>query len=65
MNILRGEFMKGYLYLIAAILISPIVVVGAIIYGMLYALQLLSRTINLQLEKCMNWIDRNITKNIR
>ena len=57
--------MRNFLYTIAAILLSPIIVVGAVVYGALYVLQLLFRTINLYLENGMRWIDKNITHNIR
>lgn len=56
---------KRFLYFIAAILIVPIVTVGAVMYGVLYVLQLLFRMIVLQLEKGMNWVDKNITQHIR
>lgn len=57
--------MKNFLYTITACLLIPIILVGALIYAVLYVLQLLFRTINLQLEKGMRWVDRNITPNIR
>ena len=57
--------MKRFLYTMAAIFIIPIVLIGAILYGVLYVLQLLFRTIILYLDKGMAWIDRHITQNIR
>ena len=57
--------MKNFLYTTTACLLTPIILVGALIYAVLYVLQLLFRTINLQLEKGMRWVDRNITPNIR
>lgn len=57
--------MKKILYNIAASFILPLIILGAVIYIILQILQLLFRTINLQLEKGMRWIDRNITPNIR
>lgn len=56
---------KRFLYFMAAILIMPIVITGAVIYGVLYVLQLLFRIIVLQLEKGMHWVDKNITENIK
>lgn len=60
-----GEYMKSFLYTIMACFLIPIILVGALIYSVLYVLQLLFRTINLQFEKGMRWIDKNITPNIR
>ena len=57
--------MKRFLYNMAAIFIIPIVLIGAILYGVLYVLQLLFRTIILYLDKGMTWVDRNITQNMR
>lgn len=57
--------MKGLLYTVLACILLPFILVGALIYGLLYVLQLLFRTINLQFEKGMRWIDKNITPNIR
>lgn len=57
--------MKDFLYTMAAIFIMPIVLIGAVIYSVLYVLQLLCRTIILYLEKGMTWVDRNITRNMR
>lgn len=57
--------MKRFLYTMAAIFIIPIVLIGAIIYGVSYVLQLLFRTIILYLDKGMIWVDRNITQNMR
>ena len=57
--------MKGLLYTVLACILIPFILVGALIYGLLYVLQLLFRTINLQFEKGMRWIDKNITPNIR
>ena len=55
---------KRFLYIIAATFLIPIVLVGFVLYKVLYVVQLLFRTINLQLEKGMNWIDKNITDNM-
>ena len=57
--------MKRFLYTMAAMFIIPIVLIGAILYGVLYVLQLLFRTIILYLDKGMTWVDRNITQNMR
>ena len=57
--------MKKILYTILACFLMPFILVGAVIYAILYVLQLLFRTINLQFEKGMRWIDKNITPNIR
>lgn len=57
--------MKRFLYTMAAIFIMPIVLIGAILYSVLYVLQLLFRTIILYLDKGMTWVDRHITQNIR
>ena len=63
-TILRGESMKKLIYTILAGFLLPIIFVGAVIYGVAYVLQLLFRTINLQLEKGMRWVDKNITPNL-
>lgn len=57
--------MKRFLYTMAAMFIIPIVLIGAILYGVSYVLQLLFRTIILYLDKGMTWVDRNITQNMR
>ena len=57
--------MKKFLYTMAAMFIVPIVLIGAILYGVSYVLQLLLRTIILYLDKGMTWVDRNITQNMR
>lgn len=57
--------MKNFLYTMAAMFIIPIVLIGVILYGVSYVLQLLFRTIILYLDKGMNWVDKNITQNIR
>ena len=57
--------MKVFLYTGLACILMPFMLVGTLIYGLLYVLQLLFRTINLQFEKGMRWIDKNITPNIR
>lgn len=56
--------MKRFLYTIAAIFIFPIVLICAVIYSILYILQLLIRIILIQFDKGMRWIDKNITQNI-
>lgn len=57
--------MKNFLFVTAGILVLPGVFICMAIYGALYILQLLFRTINLQIEKGMIWVDKNITQNIR
>lgn len=57
--------MKKILYTILVCFLMPFILVGAVIYAILCVLQLLFRTINLQFEKGMMWIDKNITPNIR
>lgn len=57
--------MKRFLYTMATMFIIPIVLIGAILYGVSYVLQLLFRTIILYLDKGMTWVDRNITQNMR
>lgn len=57
--------MKRFLCTMAAMFIIPIVLIGAILYGVSYVLQLLFRTIILYLDKGMTWVDRNITQNMR
>lgn len=57
--------MKKILYTIIACFLAPFILVGAVIYGLLYVLSLLLATIAQQLEKGMRWIDKNITPNIR
>ena len=52
-----GEYMKSFLYTIVSCFLMPIILVGALIYSVLYVLQLLFRTINLQFEKG-NEVDR-------
>lgn len=56
--------MKKFLYTIIASFLIPVVFIGAVIYAILYVLQLLFRTILLQFDKGMTWIDKNITPNI-
>ena len=57
--------MKKFLYTILACFLMPFILVGAVIYAILCILQLLFRTINLQFEMGMQWVDKNITPNIR
>lgn len=57
--------MKKFWYTIIACFIIPFAVIGAIIYSTLYLLQLHFRTINIFLEKAMNWVDKHITENIK
>lgn len=57
--------MKKILYTIFAAFIMPIVLLGAIIYLILYLLQLLFRTILTFLDMAMDWVDKNITVNIK
>ena len=56
--------MKIVLYTIIACFLMPFIILGAIVYGILYLIQLCCRTINIYLEKGMRWIDKNITSNI-
>lgn len=56
--------MKNFLYSLIAIVIFPIICIAMVIYGLLYVLQLLFRTINLWIESGMRWVDRNITPNL-
>ena len=56
--------MKKFWYTILACFIMPFAILGAIIYSILHLLQLLFRTINIILEKAMNWVDKHITINI-
>ena len=56
--------MKKFLYTIAACIILPLSLVGAVIYCIAYVLQLLCRTINIGLDKGMRWVDKNITPNL-
>ena len=58
------KFMKKFIYTLIAIILFPIVCVAMAIYGLLYVLQLLFRTINLWIESGMRWVDRNITPNL-
>ena len=57
--------MKKFWYTILAAFIMPFAVTGAIIYSILQLLQLFFRTINIFIEKAMNWVDKHITENIR
>ena len=57
--------MKRFIYEIFATILMPVVLVGAVIYGLLYVLSLLFATLAQQLEKGMRWVDRNVTSNIR
>ena len=57
--------MKKFLYKIIACFLIPFIFIGAAIYVILYVLQLLFRTILLQFDKGMTWIDENITQNIK
>ena len=56
--------MKKLIYTILAGFLLPIIFVGVLIYGVAYVLQLFFRTVNLQLEKGMRWVDKNITPNL-
>ncbi len=56
--------MKSFLYTILSCFILPIAIISIIIYGILYLIQLCCRTINIYIEKGMNWIDKNITPNL-
>ena len=57
--------MKRFLYTIIACFILPMIFLGAIVYGVLYLIQLCCRTINIYLERGMRWIDKNITSNLQ
>lgn len=56
--------MKNFLYSIVAILILPIVLMGVLIYGVSYVLELVFRTIMICIDKGMSWVNKNITPNI-
>ena len=56
--------MKSFLYTIIACFILPLTIIGCIVYGILYVIQLCCRTINIYLERGMNWIDKNIIPNL-
>ena len=56
--------MKKFLYTFLACFIFPITIMCAILYGFLYLIQLLCRTINIYLEKGMRYIDKHITSNL-
>ena len=57
--------MKKFWYTILGCIVMPFAIIGAIIYSILHLLQLLFRTINIFLEKAMNWVDKHITQNIK
>ena len=56
--------MKKFLYAIISCFILPLVIIGSIVYGILYLIQLFCRTIIIYLAKGMTWIDKNITSNL-
>lgn len=56
--------MKKFLYSIIALLISPFILVGALIYLIFNVLQLVLRVILIGLDWIMLWIDVNITRKI-
>ena len=64
-KISRSENIKGFLYGMLAFSLTPLIVVGAVIYAVLSVLELLFRTINLGFKYVVLWIDQNITPNIR
>ena len=57
--------MKKFWYIILATFIMPFAIIGVIIYYIFHLLELLFRTINIFLEKAMNWVDKHITENIK
>lgn len=59
-----GEVRK-FLYTIIACFILPIAIIGGIIYGILCVIQLCCRTIIIYLERGMEWVDKNITPNLK
>ena len=56
--------MKKVLCTWLAFFLLPFVLVGAVIYALSSVLELLFRTINLGINYCVLWIDKNITPNI-
>ena len=46
------------------VFILPLVIIGSIVYGILYLIQLFCRTIMIYFEKGITWIDKNITSNL-
>ena len=64
-KISRSENIKGFLYGMLAFSLTPLIVVGAVIYAVLSVLELLFRTINLGFKYVMLWINQKITPNIR
>lgn len=58
-----GE-VKSFLYTIISCFILPLVIIGGIVYGILYLIQLFCKTIIIYLDKGMIWIDENITSNL-
>lgn len=57
--------MKRFFYTLLSTILIPFVLIGIVLYVVLYVLQLLFRTINLKLEEGMRWIDKNITPHIK
>jgi hypothetical protein len=57
--------MKNFLYYMLAIIIFPIAIVSGVLYGVLFVLELLCRTIMIVLDDGMSWVDRNITSNLK
>jgi hypothetical protein len=55
---------KTLLFILAAILL-PLAVVAGILYSALFALSLLINTIMDVLDIGMDWVDKNITQNLR
>lgn len=56
--------MKKVLCTWLGVFLLPFVLVMALIYAVSSALELLFRTINLGINYCVLWIDKNITPNI-
>ena len=56
--------MKSFLYTIISCFILPLMIIGSIVCGILYLIQLFCRTILIYFGKGMTWIDENITSNL-
>ena len=53
--------MRKILYTFLSLIALPFMFCLGLLYGALYFLQLLFRTINIGLEKVVQWVDENIT----
>jgi hypothetical protein len=61
----RSIAMKKTLLFILAAILLPLAVVAGILYSALFALSLLINTIMDVLDIGMDWVDKNITQNLR